>query len=119
MKCRCKPGDLALVVRDEPQCLGNVGKLVRVRGPVQRSAHYGDLPTWLIDPITAIDWLISERSGRTRNHRIVLKDQVEHPDAWLLPMAHGIDALAVESPKRARFEYELTLQGSSLILTWR
>lgn len=117
MKVRCKPGDLALVVRDEPQCSENVGKLVRVRGPLQFSAHYGDLPTWLIDPVTATDWQISDRTGRCRNHRIALRDQVEHPDAWLLPLAHGMDTLAM-SQKLACIEHESTPQGSSPILTW-
>jgi len=30
MKTRCKPGDLAVIVREEPGCEKNIGKIVEV-----------------------------------------------------------------------------------------
>jgi hypothetical protein len=35
MKTRCKPGDLADFVRDEPGCEKNIDKIVEVRGPIR------------------------------------------------------------------------------------
>jgi hypothetical protein len=116
MKVRCKPGDLALVVRDEPQCSENVGKLVRVRGPVQFSAHYGSLPTWLIYPVTSTDWQITDRLGRCLKRCVAVNDQVEHPDAWLLPLAHGIEELAQSQPLALPVN-EWNAQGGQLIFS--
>lgn len=81
---RCKEGDLAFVVRDEPGCQENIGRLVTVHGPIRHDDETG--PTWIIVSVADLDWAYAKRDGSvgyvtTRTHKI------EHPDAWLLPIA--------------------------------
>jgi hypothetical protein len=87
MKLRCKDGDFALVIHDDLECAANIGRVVRVRGPVLPSRHYGALPTWLIFPTARIDWRIANRNGGSYGQRIESGDRIEHPDAWLLTIA--------------------------------
>lgn len=83
---RCKEGDLALVVKEERGCEQNIGRIVRVHGPIWCGGEHG--PTWVIssaDGLPWLPWLYRRRDGSvgittTRDRAI------DHPDAWLLPL---------------------------------
>jgi hypothetical protein len=83
MQLRCKEGDLAFVVRDFEGCEANLGRLVHVRGPVISRADVG--PTWLITPVTSVPWTFLDLDG-SFHVEFPLRDLVEHPDAWLIPI---------------------------------
>ena len=85
MKFRCKSGDLALVLYDEPCCSENIGKVVEVRGPVQRNSRL-KLMCWLIKPINRQLWHCVRNSGEHYTAYVTWTRQLEHPDAWLLPL---------------------------------
>jgi hypothetical protein len=83
MALRCKPGDLALIIRDEPGCEVNIGRLVRVEGSL-RQCRLGAYH-WLIKPVSPAPYAVLNPS------RVALQDpqhftDVEHPDLWLLPL---------------------------------
>lgn len=90
MKLRCKAGDLAIVVRDEPGCEDNIGRVVQVSGPIVVRPVVG--PTWLIRPIGAQRWQVYRphlaRPVETATTDDRLSD-IEHPDGWLLPLQQG------------------------------
>ena len=85
MKFRCKSGDLALVLYDEPCCSENIGKVVEVRGPVQRNSRL-KLMCWLIKPINRQLWHCVRNSGEHYTAYVIWSRKLEHPDAWLLPL---------------------------------
>jgi hypothetical protein len=86
MKRRCRAGDLALVVRDEDGCLANVGKMVRVKGPLRVNRRQR-LVCWLIEPVKAEPWhWLVAATGKTRIEVITFASRIEHPDAWLVPL---------------------------------
>ena len=76
MQLRCKEGDLAFVVRDFEGCEANLGRLVKVRGPVISRADVG--PTWLITPVTSAPWIFLELDGSI-HAEYPLRGLVEHP----------------------------------------
>lgn len=84
MTLRCKPGDLAIVVYDIPECASNIGRVVMVRGPLQYNVLY-KLQSWLIKPVRAAHWKVDYR-GLIRSHRVFWSSNVEHPDAWMVPI---------------------------------
>jgi len=83
MATRCKEGDMAIVTQDQPGCDGNVGRLVRVSGPLQPDRH--GRPAWLIYPITLEPWLFIDFDG-VRKFADFQHTDIEHPDIWLLPI---------------------------------
>ncbi len=84
-KLRCREGDLALIVREEPDCEGNIGRAVTVHGPICICPDKG--PTWLIAPDRPEPWLVSQYCGQDVWIGVVtLVSLVEHPDSWLLPL---------------------------------
>lgn len=85
---RCRPGDLALVIYDEESCATNIGRLVRVRGPLEADSQ-SCLPSWLIRPLDRRLWRVAFPSGWVQSMRVGWIDRVEHPDAWLLPIKPG------------------------------
>ena len=90
---RCRPGDLAIVVRDEPGCEGNLGRIVEVDGPLQVNLKLG-LACWLIRPICGVLWTVTEPGG-CRMEFVNGRSRIEHPDAWLLPVQRD-EALSLE-----------------------
>ena len=88
MKTRCKPGDLAVIVREEPGCKKNIGKIVEVRGPIRMSETKG--PQWVIRSMnTRGHWFVRRpKSGLiVRLYRGLRWDHdVDHPDAWMVPI---------------------------------
>jgi len=85
MSTRCKPGDLAMIVRDMPGCENNVGRLVAVRGPA--AVDYKGQLTWLITPISAEPYIVDIPS--TGEFRLMEPGEstIEHPDDWMIPIA--------------------------------
>lgn len=89
MAIRCKPGDIAVILYDEPECLANVGRLVRVHPTLQRNLNL-NLDCWLIEPLQDDPWYVSEIYGTITVRPIKLSSQIEHPDAWMLPIQDGL-----------------------------
>lgn len=85
MATRCKPGDIAVILYDEPECLANVGRLVRVHPTLQLNLDL-NLFCWLIEPLQNDPWYISEVDGSITVKPINVSSQVEHPDVWMLPI---------------------------------
>lgn len=84
MQLRCKEGDLAMVVYDEPSCRTNIGRVVRLKGPPARHSYYGEI-CWLIYPVDERPWLVVRDHG-IEGIMIVDTDRVDHPDLWLMPL---------------------------------
>ena len=86
MEMRCKEGDLALVIHDEPGCESNIGRVVEVRGPLNVNERL-ELPCWLIRPVKPELWSVAQFDGIHVIDKLVgWESQVEHPDAWMLPL---------------------------------
>ncbi len=85
MLLRCKEGDLALVIHDEESCRANIGKLVRVAGPVEYNKQLKK-DCWLIEPVRKELWCCVSIRGVTYQRIVTFASEVEHPDAWLLPI---------------------------------
>jgi hypothetical protein len=84
-KLRCREGDLALIIREEPGCECNIGRVVTVHGPLENSGRYG--PTWLIVPVNPERWAVySHWRNLVDYHHVTLEHRIEHPDNWLLPL---------------------------------
>lgn len=99
MLLRCKEGDLALVIQEEKGCEANIGKLVRVAGPVELNPR--QQATWLIEPVRQKPWWSISPTGKARKRQVTFASRVEHPDAWLLPIdpdLWNLDELTEEMP---------------------
>ncbi len=84
MKLRCKPGDLAIVIRDDVGYEANLGRFVRVSGPVETDRR--GMRTWLIEPVDARVWAVGPPGAVPTYMTVRFRDLVEHPDQWLLPV---------------------------------
>lgn len=109
-KFRCRAGDLALVIYDVPECLDNVGRIVRVRGPVMFSDRYGKW-CWLIRPVVKRPYMV-ERADGLHRCTVLWKHKVEHPDDWLLPLRPktASEYTASSRPQPVLTELELSLE---------
>jgi hypothetical protein len=86
MGLNCKNGDIAIVVRDNPGCEANLGRLVEVRGP-RTSSGYPGMVCWQIRQISAeVSWVIDESNGSFTSEILTWRSGVSHPDAWLKPI---------------------------------
>lgn len=85
MNLRCKEGDLALVIHDEPGCEANIGRVVEVRGPLNVNLRLA-LPCWLIQPAKPGPWAVTEFDGAIVSKVVGWESLIEHPDAWLQPL---------------------------------
>jgi len=85
MQLRCKPGDLALVIHDEEICRQNIGKLVRVAGPLGYNRRLKKM-CWLIEPVKAEPWQCITRKDGHQQRIVTFANNMEHPDDWLLPI---------------------------------
>ncbi len=101
MGLRCCDGDLAIVIHDEQGCESNIGRIVQVRGPIERFSPY-DIPCWRIRPVRPDLWRVVEADRTIVSERVTWKSRVCHPDAWLLPLRELTDKddwwAATESP---------------------
>ena len=110
MTLRCKAGDLALVVYDEPGCESNIGRAVEVRGPVEINPRIG-LQCWLIRPAGSNRRWRVEDSGWVLTQTVSWKSRIEHPDAWLLPIPPLAESESEENVVPEEREAELVLAG--------
>ena len=111
MSLRCKAGDLALVVYDEPGCESNIGRAVEVRGPVSTNPRL-NLPRWLIRPAgSSRYWRVVRGFEPARTERVSWKSRIEHPDAWLVPIPPSAEPESEESAVPEDREVELVLAG--------
>lgn len=86
MTTRCKNGDIAIVLHDDPGCEANIGRLVEVSGP-RTSPAYPDLVCWRIRQVDRHAlWAVREGDGRITEEWLTWGSGVSHPDAWLLPI---------------------------------
>lgn len=85
MKPRCKSGDLALVIHDEAICHQNIGKLVRVAGPLGYNSRLKKT-CWLIEPVNAEPWQCVTEKLKHYQRIVTFSTNIEHPDDWLLPI---------------------------------
>lgn len=91
MELRCREGELALIIREEPGCECNIGRIVTVHGPLEFSPGRG--LTWLIEPVAPEPWAVFEyRDGSVWASPITLDNMIEHPDAWLQPIRSEIES---------------------------
>lgn len=89
MTTRCKSGDIAIVLRDNPGCEDNIGRLVEVCGPTGLTAYPG-MVSWRIRQVdTNAPWKITEKDGRITTEWMTWGSNVHHPDAWLKPIRPG------------------------------
>jgi hypothetical protein len=79
---RCRPGDLAIITRDEPGYQENIGRIVEVHGPARQDSATGT--TWLIVPVTRQPYAVMTKRGKLYS-----------VDAWMLPI-RGDELEAVE-----------------------
>ena len=84
MNLRCKPGDLAVILHDIPECVENIGRMVIVRGPVLYNYRYKH-QCWLIKPVHPAPWWV-DRYDEIRLECVTWHSRIEHPDAWMLPI---------------------------------
>jgi hypothetical protein len=104
MKLRCKSGDLALVIQEEDGCEANIGKVVRVTGPIELNSR--GQATWLIEPVRQKLWWSVSSEGMVRTRQVTFTCQVEHPDEWLLPINLNLwrldDAVKEKNPAKSK-----------------
>lgn len=81
---RCRPGDLAIILRDDTGYEENIGRIVQVYGPMRRHPHLGAI--WLIVPVTSRPYAVMTSSGDKRVYRVSLGNRIEHADAWMMPI---------------------------------
>ena len=114
METRCKAGDTALILFDEPDCLGNVGRLVKVHPTLQTNLRLR-LDCWLIEPLDGLPWIIADVDGGIRHEVITQYSNVEHPDAWMLPIleeGHTDEEMAAYARIQERIDQNLEEIGA-------
>ena len=95
MTWRCKHGDLAVIINETPQCIGNIGLIVQVRGPIQYLVNL-NLHGWCVKPIHRKKvWVETLKDNKAELQTIYWKYQRCIPDAWLLPIRPTDDDLDV------------------------
>lgn len=105
MRLRCKPGDLALVIYDTPPCRVNIGRTVRVFGPLNVTRKNG--ACWLIQPTDGRKWAVEPPNGRVEMRDPPLH-MVEHADHHLLPIRPP------RKSRRKKTQQPLIQQGDGL-----
>ncbi len=87
MTTRCKDGDLTVITHDVPSCAANIGRVVRLSGPVLPDGN-GRL-AWLIEPITDEPYMINDLDGRFIGFMGYQEKGFEHPDEWMQPITQN------------------------------
>ena len=107
---RCKDGDIAIIIKDEPLCEKNIGIIVQVRGPAQKNDECG-LICWLIQPFNKKKLLkVSYPSGEIKLERATWKSGIEHPDIWLLPIKPSGEDLDISEPDIIKIDNAIELK---------
>lgn len=84
MALKCKAGDLAMIIRDDVGYEANLGRMVKVGGPLKRNGR--GMATWLIEPTERRLWAVGLPGKKPKFEIVRFRDMVEHPDRWLLPI---------------------------------
>ena len=84
MTTRCRPGDLAIIIREVPQCTDNIGRIVEVSGPPSVNC-YGQT-TWVIQPVAPEPYLINTYHDIAVRFMEWQEPDIEQPDVWMLPI---------------------------------
>jgi hypothetical protein len=85
---RCRPGDLAVIVQDEPECRANIGQIVRVL------CEYTEFPDemgfhWLVEPqSTQPSPVLVDIPGKTESVLVYDNANRAHYDGWLRPLLY-------------------------------
>lgn len=96
MNLRCREGDMALIINEEPGCESNIGRAVILHGPIKQCAERG--PSWYIEPVHAEPWYaIDCGEGGVWCGVLSPDDGIYHPDAWLLPLRPKCDESSEET----------------------
>ena len=82
---RCRDGDLAVIIKDTPECHLNIGRIVRVKGPPTKIIK-SQMAGWLIRPIRRTVLSVEELDGRLIREVVNWNSRVFHEDAWLMPI---------------------------------
>jgi hypothetical protein len=83
---RCRPGDLAVIVQDEPACRANIGQIVRVL------KEYTEFPEslgcyWLVQPLSNQPSPVLVGTPGTGDLRLTHDNAPRaHYDGWLSPL---------------------------------
>lgn len=83
---RCRPGELAVIVQDEPECRDNIGQIVRV---LRECTNFPDELgfNWLVEPLSSrLSPVLVGIPGQ--NQCTVVYDNANraHYDGWLRPL---------------------------------
>jgi hypothetical protein len=111
MKLRCKPGDLALIIHDEDSCQENIGKLVKVAGPLGYNQRLKK-QCWLIEPVKAEMWQCVTVNGIHYARNVTFAGEAEHPDAWLLPIYPNLCNQDEVGKKTLQSQHELATEAA-------
>lgn len=83
---RCRPGDLAVILQDEPECRANIGQIVRVL------CEYTEFPDemgfhWLVEPQSSQPSpVLVGIPGKTESVLVYDNANRAHYDGWLSPL---------------------------------
>lgn len=88
---RCRVGDLAIIVRDEPECHSNIGQIVEVLGQYngffEEEAFY-----WSIKPLSNQPSAVLIGTPGTSRCKVIYDSEPRaHQDAWLQPLRNNGD----------------------------
>ena len=92
MTDRCRLGDIAIIIHDNPGCEANLGRVVHVCGPRKVSPTRGTV--WRIKPVIGrtITYLDDASNTIMRGKAV----GIEHDDIWLLPIRPAADDDQIE-----------------------
>ncbi len=83
---RCRPGELAVIVRDEPECRDNIGQIVRV---LRECTDFPDELgfNWLIEPLSSQPSpVLVGVPGHAQCTVVYDNANRAHYDGWLRPL---------------------------------
>ncbi len=112
---RCRPGDLAVIVQEDPECLANIGQLVRVirkyhRFPADWGFH------WWVQPLISQPSPVIIEDLETGARRIEFDNGPRaHLDAWLRPLrdSDGPALMDEEQERRPAVHAPMVLEGDT------
>lgn len=107
MTMRCKVGDMAIIINEEPSCAENIGKVVEITRSASFSI-FGQV-AWNISPAACGSILIVNRLGEVRK-MLQGETDISLPDAWLQPIRpRTLEANSREKQPDLKVEKELEL----------
>ena len=93
---RCRVGDLAVIVRDEPECHSNIGQIVEVLGKYNGFFKQTEF-YWSVKPLSNQPSAVLIGTPGTSGCKVVYDCRPRaHQDAWLRPLRNTGDDVADE-----------------------